>query len=52
VDSLTPKIRPWSDTSYSWIERQSAQDPLRWVSLAANRDDDTGAILAGRRETN
>jgi predicted transglutaminase-like cysteine proteinase len=52
LDSLTPKIRPWSDTSYSWIERQSAQDPLRWVSLAANRDDDTGAILAGRRETN
>lgn len=52
LDSLTPKIRPWSETSYSWIERQSAQDPLRWVSLASNRGDDTGAILAGRHETN
>jgi predicted transglutaminase-like cysteine proteinase len=52
LDSLTSKIRPWSDTSYSWIERQSAGNPLQWVSIADNRTDDTGAILAGRRETN
>jgi predicted transglutaminase-like cysteine proteinase len=52
LDSLTPKIRPWTETSYLWLERQSAENPLRWVSLATNKDTDVGAILAGRRETN
>ena len=36
LDSINPIIVPWSDTSYSWLSRQSAGDPLRWVSLARN----------------
>jgi len=34
LDSLTPDIRPWSQTGYVWLLRQSSDDPLRWVTLA------------------
>jgi predicted transglutaminase-like cysteine proteinase len=34
LDSIDPEIRPWADTRYAWLSRQSASDPLRWVSLA------------------
>jgi predicted transglutaminase-like cysteine proteinase len=34
LDSIDPQIRPWADTRYAWLSRQSASDPLRWVSLA------------------
>ena len=33
MDSLTAEILPWSDTRYRWLERQSAESPLRWVTL-------------------
>lgn len=36
LDSINPVIVPWTDTSYSWLSRQSAGDPLRWLSLARN----------------
>jgi len=47
VDSLTPEIRPWSDTSYRWLERQTAENPLKWVSFASNGAVSEGTILAG-----
>lgn len=34
LDSIDPQIRPWADTRYAWLSRQSASDPLRWVHLA------------------
>jgi predicted transglutaminase-like cysteine proteinase len=34
LDSIDPQIRPWADTRYAWLSRQSASDPLRWVNLA------------------
>ncbi len=37
LDNLTAEIRPWRETGYLWVKRQSASDPARWVSL-----DDTG----------
>ncbi|HUO93160.1 MAG TPA: transglutaminase-like cysteine peptidase [Rhizomicrobium sp.] len=49
MDSLTPEIRPWADTRYRWLERQSASNPLQWVSLANADGDDSGTILAGHR---
>lgn len=52
MDSLTPEIRPWSETSYQWLERQTAENPLKWVSLASSGNADGGTILAGRRQTN
>jgi len=33
LDSLTSEIRPWSDTSYLWLERQAKDSPLHWVAL-------------------
>jgi len=47
MDSLTPEIRPWSNTSYRWLERQTAENPLKWVSFAANGGANEGTILAG-----
>ena len=52
MDSLTPEIRPWSSTSYRWLERQSSENPLKWVSLTTGGNTDGGTILAGRRGTN
>jgi predicted transglutaminase-like cysteine proteinase len=36
LDSLTSQIRPWSQTGYDWIQRQSSDDPLQWVKVASN----------------
>jgi hypothetical protein len=52
MDSLTSEIRPWSNTSYRWLERQSSENPLKWVSLTTSANVDSGTILAGRRGTN
>jgi hypothetical protein len=52
VDSLTSEIRPWSNTSYRWLERQSSENPLKWVSLASSGNTDGGTILAGRGASN
>ncbi len=37
MDSLTPEIRPWSDTSYRWLIRQAPDSPLHWVTLIEDR---------------
>ena len=36
LDSINPVIMPWSDTSYSWLSRQSANNPLQWATVATN----------------
>jgi predicted transglutaminase-like cysteine proteinase len=33
LDNRRNEIRKWSDTGYTLLKRQSAQDPRRWVSL-------------------
>ncbi len=33
LDSLTSDIKPWSETRYSWLSRQSSDNPMRWVNL-------------------
>jgi predicted transglutaminase-like cysteine proteinase len=43
LDSLTPEIRPWSATSYEWIERQAGDSPLHWVSLKTDGHTATAA---------
>jgi predicted transglutaminase-like cysteine proteinase len=37
LDSINPDILPWSETSYSWLSRQSAGNPLQWTMIAPNR---------------
>lgn len=36
LDSINPVILPWSKTEYSWLARQSANDPLQWFKVAQN----------------
>ena len=45
LDSLTPEIRPWSQTGYVWLLRQSNDDPLRWVTLAQSGNSQSGPGL-------
>jgi predicted transglutaminase-like cysteine proteinase len=48
MDSLTSDIRPWSATSYKWLERQAGDSPLHWVSLRSDgRTASAGANLRG-----
>ena len=39
LDNLTGEIRPWSDTGYAWIERQSGANPRSWVGFQGYADD-------------
>ena len=34
LDNLDPFIRPWTDTTYYWVSRQSADDPFAWYRPA------------------
>lgn len=36
LDNLASDIRAWRNTDYTWIERQDAANPMRWVSLFPN----------------
>jgi predicted transglutaminase-like cysteine proteinase len=33
LDNKRSEIMPWHETGYFFIKRQSARDPLQWVSL-------------------
>jgi predicted transglutaminase-like cysteine proteinase len=33
LDNLTDTIRPWTDTGYRFLKRQSQQDPNVWLSI-------------------
>jgi predicted transglutaminase-like cysteine proteinase len=35
LDNLTPWIKGWQESRYTWIERQTPGQPLRWANLAA-----------------
>ena len=41
LDNLQPEIRPWHETSYLYIKRQSDLDAGRWVGIA----DDRGLVV-------
>ncbi len=31
LDNMRNKVKPWTDTEYTYLKRQSADDPARWV---------------------
>jgi predicted transglutaminase-like cysteine proteinase len=33
LDNKRPEVLPWTDTPYTFVKRQSAQNPLVWISL-------------------
>lgn len=33
LDNLRNEIMPWNATGFTWIERQDASNPIKWVSL-------------------
>jgi len=37
LDNLTDEIRPWDSTGYTYIKRQSQDDPNVWLDLGAVR---------------
>lgn len=36
LDNQNPTIKLWTDTSYTFLKRQSQQHPMQWVSLNRN----------------
>lgn len=36
LDNLAGSIRPWDQTDYTWIKRQSPIDPMRWESVSSD----------------
>ena len=43
LDNLADKIKPWTETGYRFIKRQSQEDPNVWVSIGAPPVDQTVA---------
>ena len=37
LDNKTDEIRPWHETAYRFVKRQSISDPNRWVSVGDPR---------------
>jgi predicted transglutaminase-like cysteine proteinase len=36
LDSLSDEVRPWTDSTYTWLERQDPKKPGRWDMLSAD----------------
>ncbi len=45
LDNRRNDVLRWSDTGYSYLKRQSAEDPRQWVSLT-NKDSVAGAVVS------
>lgn len=35
LDNLTDKVKPWTETGYKYVKRQSQEDPNIWVSIGS-----------------
>ena len=47
LDNRRNGIERWSDTGYSFLKRQSQENPLHWVALTPGNTPDPGAIAGG-----
>ena len=45
LDNKTSKIKPWTDTPYGFVKRQSQQHPDIWVTL----DSQTSPVVTAKR---
>jgi predicted transglutaminase-like cysteine proteinase len=39
LDNLTDKIKPWTETGYKFVKRQSQEDPNTWVDIGVPTPD-------------
>ncbi|MEZ2127453.1 MULTISPECIES: transglutaminase-like cysteine peptidase [unclassified Sinorhizobium] len=44
LDNMRNKVLLWSDTEYTYLKRQSADDPARWVKLQDGRTVAVGSV--------
>lgn len=45
LDNMRNKVMLWSDTEYTYLKRQSADDPARWVKIQdAGHADAVGSV--------
>lgn len=47
LDNLTDRIRPWADSGYRFVIRQTAADPTRWVTVPVHGERTAAMGLAG-----
>ena len=47
LDNRRNDVMRWSDTGYTFLKRQSAEDPRQWVSLSKKAPAHNGAVSAG-----
>ncbi len=50
LDNRRNEVLRWSDTGYTFLKRQSAEDPRQWVSLSQKGSVDSGAVSAGGKK--
>ncbi len=49
LDNLTSEIRTWSDSGYTWIERQASNNPWQWVAFQSDTGNwGTATAIAAR----
>jgi predicted transglutaminase-like cysteine proteinase len=44
LDNLDHSVRPWNETNYTFVKRQSSTHTGRWVTIEADRDDIVGSV--------
>jgi predicted transglutaminase-like cysteine proteinase len=44
LDNLSPEVRLWSDTDYTFLKRQSEFNSGKWVSIQPHDDTAVGAV--------
>lgn len=44
LDNLEPQIKPWNETSYDYLKRQSTHYTGAWVSITDDRQVLVGSI--------
>jgi len=44
LDNLDWRVKPWRQTPYTFVKRQSARDPRDWLSINAAADVATSAV--------
>ncbi len=50
LDNRRNDVLRWSDTGYTYLKRQSAEDPRQWVSLTNKGSVESGAVSAGGKK--